>query len=396
MKECRSRRSAILSVLGCLIATTRTTGTSAFVMPSPRAGMLHNSVNRGTGYFVITEDDMENDEDCSIFNLDACFEEVADEWAGMTSERRDLQDNSAFTDDDGGTDSYSQYLKAVVKQPVVEVILVGLVLLSCFVVAVGTLQSLPDTVLMVCQLGEVFVSAIFTVEYILRWYLKGFSPSYVIEPLPIIDLIAILPGAIKFISILGIVDVPSSLMGGALIINLRLLRVLRLQRVLKDYDTFCKFEQALGLDPSDARPYQLQLARVVISIFTLLSITAGVVYSAEHEVNPDIPDYFTALYFALTTISTVGYGDIAPVTTAGRWAVSASILIGVAIVPAQAAALAEALLNRSAIEAETEEDDAEEQGVKREVNQLDDRIAALEGKLEDTSAKLDKILEKLG
>ena len=63
---------------------------------------------------------------------------------------------------------------------------------------------------------------------------------------------------------------------------------------------------SLGLPSSDTRPYQLQLARVVISIFTLLSVTSGLIFSAEHNVNPDIPDYFTAVYFGIITLTTVG------------------------------------------------------------------------------------------
>lgn len=109
--------------------------------------------------------------------------------------------------------------------------------------------------------------------------------------------------------------------------------------------TYTDFEMALGMKKTDVRPYQLQLARVIISIFTLVSVSTGLIYTAEHEVNPLIPDYFTALYFGLTTLTTVGFGDIHPVTTQGRTVVSLSILAGVAIIPAQAAALAEAYLD---------------------------------------------------
>ena len=76
-----------------------------------------------------------------------------------------------------------------------------------------------------------------------------------------------------------------------------------------------------------------------------MSVSTGLIYSAEHEVNPQIPDYFTALYFGLTTLTTVGFGDISPVTVSGRFVVMASILAGVAIIPAQAANLAEAYLD---------------------------------------------------
>jgi hypothetical protein len=52
--------------------------------------------------------------------------------------------------------------------------------------------------------------------------------------------------------------------------------------------------------------YQLQLARVLLSLFTLLSVATGLIYTCEHEVNQCISNYFTALYFGLVTLLTVG------------------------------------------------------------------------------------------
>ena len=88
--------------------------------------------------------------------------------------------------------------------------------------------------------------------------------------------------------------------------------MLRLQRVIVDPETFSTYMIALGFKATEIRPYQLQLARVVLSVFTLLSVSTGLIYTTEHEVNPAIPDYFTALYFGLTTLTTVGFGDITP------------------------------------------------------------------------------------
>jgi hypothetical protein len=114
--------------------------------------------------------------------------------------------------------------------------------------------------------------------------------------------------------------------------------------VLTDIGTFGRFEVALGLKPKDVRPYQLQLARVLLSIFTLLSVASGLIYTAEHNVNPGINDYFDALYFGLTTLTTVGFGDIVPVTAQGKFVVCGSIIAGVAIIPAQTAEFVDALL----------------------------------------------------
>lgn len=134
--------------------------------------------------------------------------------------------------------------------------------------------------------------------------------------------------------------------GSSALLNLRLLRILKFQRVLTNQRTYTEFMQALGMmKKTDVRPYQLQLARVIITIFTLVSVSTGLIYTAEHEVNHQIPDYFTALYFGLTTLTTVGYGDISPVTSQGRLVVSLTILAGVAIIPAQTASLAEAYLD---------------------------------------------------
>lgn len=75
-------------------------------------------------------------------------------------------------------------------------------------------------------------------------------------------------------------------------------------------------------------------------------MAAGLIYTTEHAVNPNIDDNFTALYFTLTTLTTVGFGDITPMTWGGKLVVSGSILAGITIIPAQAATLVEALLQR--------------------------------------------------
>ena len=182
----------------------------------------------------------------------------------------------------------------------------------------------------------------------MRWYSVGnLSPKYFTKPLPLIDFIAsVVPLALTTsVYTFGVTSVPVWLMTNSALVNLRLLRLLRLQELLIDIDTFKKVAEAVGIKSEGVRPYQLQLTRVVITIFSLLSVSSGLIYTAEHEVNPAIPDYFTALYFGLTTLTTVGFGDINPVTLPGRLVVMGSILVGVAIIPAQGAELVEALLD---------------------------------------------------
>jgi len=339
--------------------------------------------------------DDDDDELCSIDNLDSCITFEDDECCIDNLEACFDEEGNAKSALLGNNDASNQpiSLERFFAQPIVEVQLAFLVVLSSLLVGLGTLSNLPPSIAMLTKNGELAISAIFTVEYLARWKLENFSAKFVVGPLAIIDLVAILPGLIKFAVAIG-VDVPGSLVGGGLI-NLRLLRLLRLQRVLVDYETFRKFELALGLDRSDTRPYQLQLARIVISIFTLLSVTAGLVYTTEHNVNPEITDYFTSLYFSLTTLTTVGFGDVHPMTTAGRWVVSGAILVGSVVIPAQAAALVEALLDR---EGEKKTGNKEEEEGTNKAPALDSlacRMERLEKKMDQTNQRIDLLLDAL-
>jgi Ion channel. len=245
---------------------------------------------------------------------------------------------------------FAKAISEFILKPQSELIDIGLVLMSSFIVALGTLpaNTLPDIVFSVCNQVEQVLSLFFCFGFFLRWYSVGnLSPMYFTKPLPFIDFFAsVLPLVLmKSMSMFGssVEAVPSWLMTNSALVNLRLLRLLRIQELLVDIETFTRVGEILGL--RDVKPYQLKLTRVLITIFTLCSVSTGLIYTAEYQVNTAIPDYFTALYFGLTTLTTVGFGDITPVTLPGRLVVMGSILVGVAIIPAQAAELVEALID---------------------------------------------------
>lgn len=245
-----------------------------------------------------------------------------------------------------------QVVGAVLKEPLIEVLGCFLVLLSSFLVAVSTVNAVDLKMLASIIRVENLIAYIFAIEFFVRWYAqfswKGIV-QYLTRPLVVIDLFVVILPLIPLIipNAVATYDIfPDWLFSSSGLVNLRLLRVLRFQRVLADMDTFADFQMALGIPRTEFKPYKLRLARVILSLFTLLSISAGLIYSTEHTVNPGIPDYFTALYFGLTTLTTVGFGDVTPITPEGKFVVCASILAGVAVVPAQAASLVEALLAR--------------------------------------------------
>ena len=268
--------------------------------------------------------------------------------------------------------NFRMQLFQILNSPIVEIMAASAVLLSSLLVALNTLTDLPAEAYTAIENTLLIMNVIFFFDFFIRWYAAGnFKPIYLTKPLAVIDIVVvILPLAlgssmllldqlgsfgeegksIMSLSQQGYSDQISGfsadLFSAGPLQNLLLLRVLRLRRVLTDITTFSRFQKALGLTKNtiDVKPYQLELARVLLSIFTLLSVASGLIYTAEHNVNPDIPDYFTALYFGLTTLTTVGYGDISPVTAQGRLVVCGSILAGVAIIPAQAAKLVDVFI----------------------------------------------------
>ncbi len=244
-------------------------------------------------------------------------------------------------------------LAEVLKEPVIEVTSVFLVMLSSLLVALSTVNTIDLKTIASIIRAENVIASVFAFEFFARWFSqftwKGIV-DYLLQPLVIIDLVVVILPLIPLLvppASAGAYDIlPSWFFSSSGLVNLRLLRILRLQRVLRSMESFADFQMALGIPKTETKPYQLELSRVVLSIFTLLSISTGLIYSTEHSVNPNIPSYFDALYFTLTTLTTVGFGDIVPVTPEGKLVVSGSILAGVAVIPAQAAALVEALLAR--------------------------------------------------
>lgn len=234
----------------------------------------------------------------------------------------------------------SRTLRRAVEEPKFELASLIALLVSCVCYAVGTLESLGGGWRDALTQTEDVISIFFAIEYTIRWWGRSFSKRAFVEPAFLIDLLSFAP-LIYRLAFLG-ADV--GIVEGDLAF-VRLLRLLRLQRYLQDTNSFERFCAALGFPSVEVAPYQLEVARVLTSIFTLLFISTGLIYNAEHLSNPGLPDYFTALYFGLTTLTTVGFGDITPVTGEGRLVVSGSILAGVAIVPVQLSTLANALLN---------------------------------------------------
>jgi Ion transport protein len=207
-------------------------------------------------------------------------------------------------------DQLKRNVQNLVEHPIVECAGAALIILSSILVALTTLPDIPHELLAPMEMVQETLAYVFFAEFLTRWLsCNEKQGGYVTQPLVLVDVIVVvLPLLLTsfplpetaFLDVIG---------GQSSLINLRLLRVLRLQRVLRDEMTFSKFVSAVRhnrhrISSTIFQAWELQLARVILSIFTLLSVAAGLIYTTEHVVNPNIDDYFTALYFTLTTLTT--------------------------------------------------------------------------------------------
>eukprot|EP00404_Azadinium_spinosum_P061600 CAMPEP_0180713722 /NCGR_PEP_ID=MMETSP1038_2-20121128/12053_1 /TAXON_ID=632150 /ORGANISM="Azadinium spinosum, Strain 3D9" /LENGTH=352 /DNA_ID=CAMNT_0022746065 /DNA_START=96 /DNA_END=1154 /DNA_ORIENTATION=- len=233
----------------------------------------------------------------------------------------------------------SAAIAAVLTYPKTALAEVFFVIIAIATFAIGTLELGPFWKAFLFVVEHV-LNAVFFAKYFLRWYARNCRPNYLLKREMLIDAIAGLP------LILVVLGVDTAAASWALAF-LRLLRTLRLQRWLRDKETFMQLARSVGVR-IDLGRFELQLARAVISISTLLFVSSGLMYNAEHYVNPNFPNFFVSLYFGLVTLTTVGFGDITPVTAEGRAIVCVSILVGVALIPVQLSKLTEAFLEKIA------------------------------------------------
>lgn len=212
--------------------------------------------------------------------------------------------------------SWQQQIHALLDDPastpgqVINGAIAALIVLSAVVFVVET-YPLSATTREVLDWLDGGVVVLFALEYGLR--LASAQPPwrYALSPLGLVDLVAIVP------SLLGFLDLRF----------LRLLRWLRLLRLLRFFQRGQLFGAVTGADG-------LVFTRTVLGLGTTIFIYAGLIFQAEHAHNPDtFTTFFDALYFAIVTMTTVGFGDMTPTSDGGRALTVMMILTGIALIP---------------------------------------------------------------
>ena len=139
-----------------------------------------------------------------------------------------------------------------------------------------------------------------------------------VQPLNVLDLVCLLP----FVIDLALPSGDTTYRGATVLRFLRLLRLFALLRLERSTGSFARIHAVLRHKGSE-----LLLTLFVAAIILVVSST--LMYYAEHDVNPMYDSIFIAMWWAVTALTTVGYGDVYPVTPAGRLVGAVTALVGV-------------------------------------------------------------------
>lgn len=197
-----------------------------------------------------------------------------------------------------------------------DIALIVIILLSVVVVMLDSMPDLHgDYGRLFLQL-EWFCTGFFTLEYLLRLWCSPNRKRYALSTFGIVDLLAILPTYIA----LFMPDAASLLL-------IRLVRILRIFRVLRLLQ-FLREANVLARSMANSKRKIMVFFSIVLIITTIFGCFMYVIEGPENGFDT-IP---TSIYWAIVTITTVGYGDVVPHTWLGQTVASIGMLIGYAII----------------------------------------------------------------
>jgi len=204
--------------------------------------------------------------------------------------------------------------------------IVSLIILNVIAIALDTLNGLPGQIKSILRVFEIISIIIFTIEYLLRIYVSDITyPAkskiasifkFILSPYGIIDLLAILPFYTPFI----------------IKTDLRFLRIIRLIRFFRVFK-ISRYNSTLKLIGDVFKEKRNALGMTFFIAGLMLLVSGFVMYSVENPVQPDkFPNVFESFWWAVATLTTVGYGDIYPITALGKIISSIVAFLGIGLI----------------------------------------------------------------
>jgi voltage-gated potassium channel len=201
-----------------------------------------------------------------------------------------------------------------------------LILLNVVALVLETIPEVRASIGQYLRLFEVFSVIVFTVEYLLRIYVSDLIyPSsgriksrllFIFSGYGLIDLLAILPFYLPFV----------------IKTDLRFLRILRLMRFLRILK-INRYNKSVNLIQSVIKEKSSELSLTGFAALLVLIIASFLMYYAEGNVQPDkFPNILACFWWAIATLTTVGYGDVYPITALGKVLSGTIAVLGIGLV----------------------------------------------------------------
>ncbi|MFT5435873.1 MAG: voltage-gated potassium channel [Ulvibacter sp.] len=200
-----------------------------------------------------------------------------------------------------------------------------LIILSVVTFSVETIPDLKPQTKSILKSFELVCVIVFSIEYVLRIYVADKKLKFIFSFFGIIDLFAILPFYLAF----G-VDLRS-------VRALRFVRLFRLFKLVRYNRAIKHFGRAISIAKEE-------IFLFLFITFILIYLSGVGIYYFEHDAQPEhFASIFDSLWWAIITLTTVGYGDVYPITTGGRVFTFVILMIGLGIVAIPTGILSSAL-----------------------------------------------------
>ena len=210
---------------------------------------------------------------------------------------------------------------------VIDILIILLNLFICLILVIETYPVSETTRQLLWHL-EVIIVLFFIIEYVARLYAAQDRLRQLVDVYSIIDLVAILPTlSVIFLPLFGIT------------LNIGFIRFIRAFRTLRIF-RFLRFAADGDFFFGSITPQLLKVTRLLLTILMIFFISSGLFYFVESDLNPNVKNFGDAFYFTVVALTTVGFGDIIPLSDAGKWVTVLMILSGIVLIPWQISRIA--------------------------------------------------------
>ena len=227
------------------------------------------------------------------------------------------------------------------KNPIFIKFIYGLIILNVISLILESYKELRDSIPDFFYYFEVISVIIFSIEYLLRLWTSDLDKTYKgnsfkkrlkfsLSTLALIDLIAILPFYLPLI----------------FPFDLRIVRILRLFRLLRIFK-LGRYSKSLNTITSVLKSTKSELAITGFVAFILLVLSSTIMYYFENEVQPEkFASIGHSFWWAVATLTTVGYGDVFPITAMGKIMSGLIALIGIGFIALPTGIISSAFIER--------------------------------------------------